>query len=274
MTATLILAWKEFRDGLRNHWVVGATLLLAGLAFAIVFLGSTPVGMLGVKPLAVTVVSLASLSIFILPLIALLLTYDAIVGDIERGLMLLLLTYPVTRVQIVLGKFLGHVMILTVATAIGYGSAGGAAMLFGYSDAASGWAFLALISSSVLLGAVFIVLGYLVSVSVRERGTAAGLAVVLWLSFVLLFDLAVLEILAASRGVVGETFATWVLLANPTDVYRLFNLTSFDNVRQFSGMSGTWAEEHFSPAVLLGTLVAWVAAPLGLTVWRFRHLDI
>ena len=44
-----------------------------------------------------------------MPLIALLLSYDAIVGEVERGTMMLLLTYPVARWQVVLGKFLGHV---------------------------------------------------------------------------------------------------------------------------------------------------------------------
>ena len=71
MSALLTIAAKEFRDGLRNNWVAGATLLLAALAFALTFLGSSPTGLLDVKSLAVTVVSLSSLTIFLIPLIAL-----------------------------------------------------------------------------------------------------------------------------------------------------------------------------------------------------------
>ena len=41
------------------------------------------------------VVSLSSLTIFLVPLIALLLSHDAIVGEAERGTLLLLLSYPV-----------------------------------------------------------------------------------------------------------------------------------------------------------------------------------
>ena len=59
----------------------------------------------------------------LLPLIALLISHDAIVGEMERGTMLLLLTYPLSRWQVVLGKFLGHVAILGGATLIGYGAA-------------------------------------------------------------------------------------------------------------------------------------------------------
>ena len=104
------------------------------------------------KPLAVIVVSLSSLTIFLMPLIALLISYDAIVGEVERGCMLLLLTYPVTKGQILLGKFLGHTGILAIATVVGYGAAGVAAAVGGDADAQSWRAFANLIVSSVLLG--------------------------------------------------------------------------------------------------------------------------
>ena len=95
MIAIHTFARKEFRDGLRNKWVAGATVILAALAFALTFVGSAPTGMLDVSPLAVSVVSISSLTIFLIPLIAFLLGYDAIVGEAERGCLLLTLTYPV-----------------------------------------------------------------------------------------------------------------------------------------------------------------------------------
>ena len=51
------------------------------------------------------------------------LSFDALVGEFERGTMMLLLTYPVTRWQVIMGKFLGHVLILFVAILLGYGGA-------------------------------------------------------------------------------------------------------------------------------------------------------
>ena len=69
MNAALIIAGKEIRDGLRNRWVLGATLLMAALALTLSFLGSAPTGTVGAGPLEVTVVSLSSLTIFLVPLI-------------------------------------------------------------------------------------------------------------------------------------------------------------------------------------------------------------
>lgn len=272
MSPIVILAGKEFKDALRNRWIVSATLLLAGLAFVLSFLGSAPTGALGVKPLAVAVVSLSSLTIFLIPLIALLLAYDTLVGEFERGTMLLLLTYPVSRGQILLGKFLGHTAILACATVLGYGAAGLATGLAaGGADAESWRAYGALLGSAVLLGAVFIAIAYAVSAAVRERSTAAGIAIGLWLFFVMLYDMGLLGILVASKGKIDPELFPLLLLANPADVFRLFNLTSFENVRVFSGLAGLSGSMNFHPGVLLGVLAGWVLLPLGVAAVLFRR---
>ena len=90
----MIIAGKELRDGMRNRWVLATTALLAALALTLAFLGAAPTGSVKVSALAVTIVSLSSLTIFLVPLIALLLSYDAIVGEVDRGTMALLLAYP------------------------------------------------------------------------------------------------------------------------------------------------------------------------------------
>jgi Cu-processing system permease protein len=273
MSTIATLAHKEFRDGLRNKWVAGATLLLAVLAFALAFVGSTPTGMLDVKPLAVTVVSISSLTIFLIPLIAFLIGYDAIVGEAERGCLLLMLTYPVSRTEIILGKFLGHAAILAFATLIGYGAAGAATTWTGSADAESWRAFAGLLLSSVLLGLAFLSLAYLVSVIVTERSTAAGLAVGLWLLFVIVFDLALMGLLVASKGGVDADLFPSLLLLNPADAYRLFNLTAFENVRKISGLGGLSATAQFAPAVLLTALIAWVALPLSAAIALFNRRE-
>jgi Cu-processing system permease protein len=275
MNAILTMAAKEIREASRNRWVLATTLLLAGLALSLSFLGSAPTGTVGVGSLEVTVVSLASLSIFLLPLIALLLGFDAIVGETERGTMLLLLTYPLSRRQLVLGKFLGHAAILAFATVLGYGLAGIAIAITeaeAMPQAIS--AFATMIGSSVLLGCAFLALGYLVSALVRDRGAAAGIAVALWLVFVLLYDMAVLGALVADQGRnLSRGAVDLLLLFNPADAYRLLNLTSFPSVSRLAGMAGVSAQATLSPSVLLATLIAWIVGPLSLAVTLFSRRD-
>jgi len=275
MRAIPVIAGQEIRVGFRNRWIVATTLLLAALALSLTLLGSAPTGTVGVDPLAVVVVSLSSLTIFLLPLIALMLSFDAVVGEHERGTLILLLAYPVARWEVIVGKFLGQSAILAAATVLGYGAAAAAlALRDDVADAA--WsAFATMIGSSVLLGAAFIALGSLASVVVRERATAAGIAVGIWLAFVLLYDTALLGILVADQGKTIDAAALdLLLLLNPADVYRLFNLTSSEAVSLYSGMAGPGEAGRLAPALLIGALAAWVAAPLALATAIFARRQI
>jgi Cu-processing system permease protein len=272
----LIVAGKEIREGLRNRWVLATTLLLAALALSLTFLGSAPTGEVNVRALDVVIVSLSSLTIFLLPLIALLIAHDAVVGEMERGTMLLLLSYPIARWQVVAGKFVGHLAILAFATLVCYGAAAAALALTGAEVDSESWqAFSAMVGSSVLLGAAFIAIGYLVSALVRDRGTAAGVAVGIWLVFVLIYDMALLGLLVVDQGeVVSGGVLNALLLLNPADAYRLFNLTGFANVSTFSGMAGLAGNASLSPSVLLSALAAWTLLPLALAALAFSRREL
>ncbi len=272
----IIVASKEIQQAIRNRWVLAATLLLAELALSLAFLGSAPTGTVGVRALDVVIVSLSSLTIFLVPLIALLISHDAIVGDMERGTMLLLLSYPLARWQVLLGKFLGHLVVLAFATSLGYGLAAAALVASGSRiDSDSLAAFAAMIGSSVMLGAVFVAIGYLVSALVRDRGTAAGISIGLWLLLVLIYDMALLGLLALDQGRnISATALGVMLLFNPTDVYRLFNLTGFANVSTFAGMAGVAQSTSLSIQVLLLALILWALVPLSLAALAFSRREV
>ncbi|PSJ80672.1 ABC transporter permease [Neisseria iguanae] len=276
MTPILIITGKEVRDSLRNRWVLAAALLLAALALSLGFLGSAPTGSVKVDPLTVTVVSLSSLSIFLIPLIAMLLAYDALIGEIERGTMGLLLSYPISRNRILAGKFLGHLIILTLATTAGYGLAGIALQLAGGGINIAAWKpFAGLIGASVILGAAFLALGYLISAKVKERGTAAGIAIGVWLFFVVIFDMALLGVLVAdTQKTLTTPMVESILLLNPTDIYRLLNLTGYENTALYSGMAGLTEQISLTLPVLVAAQVLWVIIPLLLAAWIFGKRQI
>lgn len=276
MRNILLIAAKEIQESLRNWWVLSATLLLATLALTLTFLGSAPTGSVGVRALDVVIVSLSSLTIFLLPLIALLISHDAIVGEMERGTMLLLLSYPVGRWQVLLGKFAGHLAILAFAIVLGYGASALALASTGATIDAESWAaFGKMIGSSILLGASFIAVGYLVSSLVRARGTAAGIAIGIWLLLVLIYDMALLGLLVVDQGrFISADVLNALLLLNPTDVYRMFNLAGSANVSVFSGMAGLADTMTLNPGVLLAVLAAWAALPLALAALAFSRREL
>ena len=275
MSALAAIAGQEVLAGIRNRWMLAATLLLGALALTLAFVGSSPAGPVAASPLAITVVSLSSLSVFLVPLIGLLVSYDTLVGEIERGTMPLLMTYPVTRWRIVLGKFAGQVAILAVATVAGFGTAALVSGLGQGGDPEAWGAFGLMVGGSILLGAAFIALGTLFSAMVTERGTAAGISTAAWLVFVVLFDMALLALLVADEGqaISGELFRV-LLLLNPTDVYRMLTLAGSETTGALSGMAGVSAEAAFGHALLLPVMLLWIAAPLGLAGLLFGRREL
>ena len=276
MRNVLLIAIKEIQESLRNRWVLATTLLLAALALTLTLLGSAPTGSVGVRPLDVVIVSLSSLSVFLLPLIALLISHDSIVGEIERGTMLLLLSYPVGRWQVLLGKFAGHLAVLAFATILGYGVAVMVlATTGGEIDADSLNAFGILVASSILLGAVFIAIGYLISSLVRERATAAGIAIGVWLAFVVLYDMGLLGLLVVDQGRnISTSMLDALLLANPTDVYRMLTLGGTTGVSAFAGLAGLSSAMTLGEPVLVAALLLWILLPLSLAAHAFSRREL
>lgn len=276
MTPILAIAAKEIREGLRNRWVAATTLLLGALALALSFLGSAPTGSIGASALDVMVVSLSSLTIFLIPLIALLLSHDAIVGEAERGTLLLLLSYPIARWQIVLGKFAGHLVILATATVVGYGAAGVALAFLVGEGLGESWAtFGLMIANSVGLGAAFLAIGYVASALASERGAAAGVAVGVWLLFALVYDMVLLGALVVDQGMlITPPVLNVLLLLNPADVYRLLNLAGTEGAHAFSGMSGLAADAGMGTGTLFAALLGWILVPLALASALFSKRQL
>ena len=142
---------------------------------------------------------------------------------------------------------------------LGYGAAGVALWVGGAPIEPPSWrAFAAMVGTSVMLGAAFLAIGYLASTLVRDRATAAGMALGIWL---VLGDGLRHRAARPAGGRPGRYVTpggcTALLLLNPADAYRLFNLTGFKNVGLFAGTAGLAGQVQFgapAPAGRAGRL--------------------
>lgn len=271
MDRILATAGTEFRIALRNRWVAIAIVLMTLFALVLSAAGSAPTGGLGVDRLSVTVASLTSLAVYLVPLLALLMSFDAIAGEVERGTLPLLLTYPVARVEIVLGKLAAHVAILALAVGVGYGIAAAAALAVDPNAMAGLPALWRLGWTSVLLGATFLGAGYALSALARRPSGAAGLAIGLWLGLVVLYDLGLLAAVVADDGgwFTTDLFPV-ALLANPADAFRLFNLSASEATAVASGVGGAAATIPLWQSAL--SVVLWPLVALALATSAFRKV--
>ena len=271
MSAILKGANKECRDGLANRWGLSICIIFSVLAIGLAYFGAAAAGKVGFTSLSSTIVSLASLAVFIIPLIALMLAYDGVVGEDENGTLLLLMTYPLSRWQLLLGKMVGQSAVMAFSTLIGFGSS--AIMMGVFSDTT--WAeligpYTVFIFSSMLLGWIFIAIAYVISASVSEKSKAAGIALITWFVFVLVFDLGLLGMLVGTQGNVDEAMFPYLLLLNPTDIFRLVNITYFAD-QNLTGLMAIAQQTQFSMQSLLGGMLVWLALPVTLAMAIFNR---
>ncbi len=263
-----VIAGKEFRDRIRNRWVLAVALVFAAFALVIAYFGAAQQGAVGFRGIDVTIASLVSLVIYLVPLIALILGYDAIVGERERGSLELLLSLPITPLELLLGKYLGLAAALACSTLAGFGLAGLALTW------RLGWKALApyagFTGSALLLGLAFLSIAVLVSALTRDRVRASGLAIALWFFYVLVYDLLLLGILVLSERRFNLGFFPVLLYLNPADIFRILNVFGFEEVRKLYGLATVLPATLASPWLLGSAMMLWIVAPLGVAVWRFR----
>lgn len=265
----ITIASKEFKDRLRNRWVLGITIVFALFSLIIAYFGAAQQGTIGFRSIEITIASLVSLVIYLIPLIALILGFDAIVGERECGSLDLLLTMPITRLELILGKYLGLSAALTLSIVIGFGLAG--MTLLNQMSITAMMHYSGFILSSILLGMAFLSLAIMLSVFSKNRAGASGLAIATWFFFVLIFDLLLLSILVISGGYYGGEVFPYLMLLNPTDVFRILNIFSLEDVRTLYGMATVFPEQLSHPALLSGVMFLWITIPLAITFWRFKQ---
>jgi Cu-processing system permease protein len=245
------LALHELAERARDRWVVVTTLLFALLATGIGAYGHS-----AGNSVLVTAPSLVTLNAFLVPLVALILGHDAIVGERERHTLGLLLSLPVARWEVLAAKFLGRGLALCAAISIGFGAAAV------WLEPSQRPVIASLIVPSVLLGASFLSFGVLLSVVSRRVATAASLAVVTWFLLILFYDLALLTAMVATDGALSQDTVAWLVTLNPAGLYRTGLMTQLvgADVLQELGMVVAMPGPNARAAVWAG----WILGPLVL----------
>jgi Cu-processing system permease protein len=246
------LVIHEFAERLRDRWVLVVTILFALLASGVALYGRSAEE----SAAAVTAPSIVTLAAFLVPLVALVLGHDAIVGERERHTLGLLLSLPVGRGEVLVAKYLGRTLALTISVVLGLGAA--ALLLQGGQRAV----LLSLLPDTLLLGTSFLSIGILISAVARRHATAASMAVAVWFLLVLFWDLGLLAALVATDGALSTGTVAGLTVANPAGLYRTGLLTRLGG--------GAGLEELGLDLVLPSSAVrallwaAWIAGPVAI----------
>ena len=272
--AVKVIARQELIINIRNRWTTIFALVFGGLALAISYFGMLTAGAIGFQSFARTSASLLNLTLYMAPLVSLIM--GALSFTSEKSLSEMLFAQPITRAEILLGKLSGLFGSILIAMLVGFGLAGVIiALKTGTSGALRYQTFVAL---SLMLALVFLTISALVASLCQRKTKAFGVVMFLWFFFVLFYDLIVIGVTFLLKERAANTFIFASLFGNPVDMARVASLMALDGKEVFGAAGAALVKfmggEVASFALLVGGLIVWTLVPFLLARRALKRQDI
>ena len=273
--AVFTIAKMEFSDNARNKWIISLIAIFVILTIA----SSIMAGGGKVCEMESTVGALMGMSALLVPIIAIMLGYATISGEAESGALSIVLTCPVSRFEVLLGKFLGLWSVICFSVVVGFGGSG---IIIAAMTGGGQWAgYISFMLLTMLLGMLYLSLSVCFSSVLKRRVTSLAAGVfVFFLGMII--GVIVMGIYSAKGGDLGAFIMgdlsgvpDWFwfeVFLSPQDGSQVAAMLSF-GVSEFMGY-----ELSLPSWINLGTLALsqaiWTLIPLTLSFLWFQKRDV
>jgi len=269
------IAKKEFMDNLRNNWIIILTILFIVLTLVISFVSGG--GSLG--DVEITVVGLLGISSLLVPIIAIMLGYSTISGEVESHSLSVVQSYPVSREEVYFGKFIGLGSVLAISVLLGFGASGLA--IFATVGGTNLTGFLVFIFITILLGLIYLSLSLSFSAILKRRTTSlyAGIGLFFW-SMIISSVITGIHLgtggsfMDFQSGAIPDWLWSATIILSPADMYQSATLLGF-NLRTATITGFSLAIPDFITMTTLLTIFAlWIIIPLIVGYYFYKKRDI
>jgi Cu-processing system permease protein len=260
------IAGRELRDAVRSRWFILYTLAFVALGLGVSYVSAVSAGGAGLAGFGRTSAGLINLVLLVVPLMGLTAGAGSVASDRERGMLPYLLAQPVSKWEVLFGKYLGLATAIFACITLGFGAC--AAVLAWKGEATQPSSMLWMTGMSFALALAMLSVGMLLSVIARRVTAAVGTAIFVWLSLVLITDLGLMAGTLAFKLRIEELFALSML--NPLQVFKMWSLLSVDASLDVLGPAGLYATEEYGSrlhVIFAACMLAWILLP-----WSFAAL--
>ncbi|WP_440991694.1 ABC transporter permease [Haloarchaeobius baliensis] len=207
----------------------------------------------------------------LVPLVGVLLGYSAVVGERESGSLLLSLSLPISREDVVLGKYASRTGLLG-ATIVGTMAIAGFLVVYPYGTLDL-LPFLGFVVLTVLYGAIWTGIGLASSLLVSTKRRALVLAVTVFFLLVIVWDTVVGALALALRAsdLIGDELPDPLQFVVGLEPGRLFTRITTGLFDPSASIDGAW---YLSEWVAIPIFLCWLVVPLGLSYLRFSGVDL
>lgn len=264
-----LISQKEILSSFRNKWFLLYTVIFGVLSLALSLIGLSGLELYGVSGFGRTTASLINMILLFVPLMGLTLGAMSIAYERERGILLYILSQPVSYFEVLIGKYIGLALSILGSLVLGFGMSGFVIAFKGGSADITGYIYFILLT--FLLALVTLAIGMFISSFFKKYDTALGVSIFTWLVLVIFSDL----------GIIGTSFLVdlninqvFILsLFNPVQVFKLSAVYSLRDNLEILGPIGIYAVRSFGAGLqffLIGILLTGSAIFIFLTNKLFK----
>ena len=270
ISSILTIAKKEIKDSIRNRWFLVLSSIFFLLILQIPYIILMLLGLFSYENVPGKTGIFLAYAISLGGLITVIVGSLSIVSEKEQGTLSYLLSQPVRKIEIIIGKFMGLLLAISLMMSIGFGIA----MLPSIGEAEINSIGLENFVYGVvtMFGATAVMLGISLAISVvsGSKTMAISLALFIWLFFTTIYDSGFLGTMLIAADETQAYF--YLIFLNPIEIsevlmYMLLNPLFNSNLSvnfmiNFFGIGGS-----FVPLSL--AILVWVIVPLVFSVIEF-----
>ncbi|MDQ0215524.1 Cu-processing system permease protein [Oikeobacillus pervagus] len=251
----------EWKMSMRSRWMMIFAFLFTVLAAIILFFGNETAKS-GYEGFSRMTANLLNLSLFLIPLLTLLIGSLLFSGEKEDGRLALLMTYPISPFSLIAGKYTGLFLSLSIVLLLGYSVSGILLLFFG------GAAFSLLLLFfflSLFLTMMFLSISMLIGVLANSRLHALGLGIFCWAFFVLFYEFIIMALTTMAPPNSVLPILTISVFLNPVELIRVFTVIFLGSGTVFGPTIydfTIWAESGWGTFMFFVSCLLWTVIPL------------
>ncbi len=248
-------------DLLKSKWIIFYTLFYFLFSYAVLSFGSTP---------SKGLLSMMNVVVVLTPLISILLS--AVYIHNSREFITLLLSQPLKRTHIFLGLYSSLCLSQWFSLIVGLGLP----MVFVSMSNAYLNDFIWLLINSIFLTTIFTGIGYYIVLATKNKVTALGLCIFVWLFLAVMYDGIFILLLYEFSDYPLEYPALSALVLNPIDLARTSILLKLE-ISALLGYTGAVFKKFFDSGLGMGlsilVITIWSVIPLALIYFKVQKKD-
>lgn len=217
------------------------------------------------------IVSLMNITFILTPLIG---TIFGIMNFYNsREFIELLLAQPIQRKKLFMGLYLGVTLSLSLSLILGMGLP---FIIYGIVFTGQIRSMLILLMTGVFLTFIFTALSFFIALINENRLKGFGMAILLWLFMVFIYDGVFLLLLLFLQSYPIEKFAIFLSLLNPVDLSRILIMLELD-ISALMGYTGAVFNKFFGTGsgmlISIMALMVWTIIPVYLIIRKSTKKD-